>query len=35
MEGEDSKKTKAKLDNLQKEIDELSDKMTRTVPQQS
>ena len=35
IEGEDSKKTKSKLDNLQKEIDDLSDKMTRTAPQQS
>lgn len=35
LQGEDSKKLKTKSEELQKEIDELSDKMTRTVPQQS
>lgn len=35
LEGETSKKMKSKLEDLQKDIDELSDKMTRTLPQQS
>lgn len=35
LQGEDSKKLKTKSEELQKEIDELSDKMTRSVPQQS
>lgn len=35
LEGETSKKMKDKLEDLQKDIDELSDKMTKTLPQQS
>lgn len=35
LEGETSKKMKTKLEDLQKDIDELSDKMTKTLPQQA
>lgn len=35
LEGETSKKMKTKLEDLQKDIDELSNKMTKTLPQQT